>query len=178
MKTGSENDELDFVLGQAVQHVDERIFIDEKGDSIDGPARSAIKYRHVADDRRAGPPMKPKYKRMLKGMEARAAKKKPRKGVAETAAVWHLYILECGDGSLYTGVTTDIGRRVREHQEGKGARYTRTHGPVSLVHTEECGSRSQALSRECAVKAMPRRKKAELTLGRPAKGKKPPRKSG
>jgi putative endonuclease len=110
--------------------------------------------------------MKPKYKRMLRGMEAKAAKGKPRKGVAESAAVWHLYILECGDGTLYTGVTTDIARRVKEHQEGKGARYTRTHGPVSLVHEEKCGSRSQALSRECAVKSLPRRKKAELILGR------------
>jgi putative endonuclease len=115
--------------------------------------------------------MKPKYKRMLRAMEAKAAKKKPRKGVAETAAVWHLYILECGDGSLYTGVTTDIERRVREHQEGAGARYTRTHRPVVLVHKEECGSRSQALTRECAVKSLPRRKKNELILGRTDKKK-------
>jgi putative endonuclease len=106
--------------------------------------------------------MKPKYKRMLTGMEAKAAKKRLRKGVAETAAVWHLYILGCGDGSLYTGVTTDIERRIREHQEGTGARYTRTHAPVTLVYQEECGSRSQALSRECAVKSLPRRKKYEL----------------
>jgi putative endonuclease len=110
--------------------------------------------------------MKPKYKRMLRAMEAKATPKRPRKGVAETAAVWHLYILECGDGSLYTGVTTDIERRIREHQEGTGARYTRTRGPVALVHAEECGSRSQALSRECAVKSLPRRKKNELILGR------------
>jgi len=109
--------------------------------------------------------MKAKYKRMLKGMEARAAKKTPRKSVAETGAVWSLYILECGDGSLYTGVTTDIDRRLREHQEGTGARYTRTHSPVFLVYKEECGSRSRALSRECAVKSLPRRKKDELIGG-------------
>ncbi len=101
--------------------------------------------------------MKPKYKRMLKGMEAQEKSR-----VAERGAVWHLYILECGDGTLYTGITTDIDRRVREHQEGKGARYTRTHSPVLLVHEEECGSRSQALARECAVKSLPRRKKDDL----------------
>jgi len=106
--------------------------------------------------------MKPKYKRMLRAMETKAAKKKPRKGVAETAAVWSLYILECSDGSLYTGVTTDIDRRLREHQEGIGARYTRIRRPVVLAHHEECGSRSQALSRECAVKSLPRRRKDEL----------------
>jgi putative endonuclease len=123
--------------------------------------------------------MKPKYKRMLKGMEAKAAKKNPREGVAEAAAVWRLYILECGDGTLYTGVTNDVDRRVRQHQEGKGARYTRTHGPVVLVHTEECGSRSQALSRECAVKSLPRRRKEELILGHGgAKKKKSSSKAG
>jgi putative endonuclease len=106
--------------------------------------------------------MKPKYKRMLKGMEAQAAKRRPRKGVAETGAVWSLYILKCGDGSLYTGVTTDIDRRFSEHQEGTGSRYTRTRRPVVLVHREECGSRSQALSRECVVKSLPRRKKDDL----------------
>jgi len=106
--------------------------------------------------------MKPKYKRMLRAMENKAAKKKPRKSVAQTAALWHLYILECGDGSLYTGVTTDIERRFSEHQEGTGSRYTRTRRPVVLVHQEECGSRSQALSRECAVKSLPRRRKDDL----------------
>ena len=104
--------------------------------------------------------MKPKYKRMLRGMKIQ---EEP--SAAYEAAAWFLYILECGDGSLYTGVTTDIDRRVREHQEGTGARYTRTHSPVSLVYKEECGSRSQALTRECAVKSLPRRKKDELIRG-------------
>jgi predicted GIY-YIG superfamily endonuclease len=134
----------------------------EFGDSIDVRARAAIKYRHVVNDRGALRSMKPKYKRMLRAMENKAAKKKPRKSVAQTAALWHLYILECGDGSLYTGVTTDIERRFSEHQEGTGSRYTRTRRPVVLVHQEECGSRSQALSRECAVKSLPRRRKDDL----------------
>jgi putative endonuclease len=80
----------------------------------------------------------------------------------DAAARWHLYVLKCGDGSYYTGVTTDIDRRVREHQEGKASRYTRTHQPVELIHREDCGSRSQALSRECAVKSLSREKKEEL----------------
>jgi putative endonuclease len=92
--------------------------------------------------------------------------------VAEPAAVWRLYILECGDGTLYTGVTNDVDRRVSQHQEGKGARYTRTHGPVALVYKEECGTRSQALSRECAVKSLPRRRKEELILGQSGAKKK------
>ena len=94
---------------------------------------------------------------MLRGMKAR--EEPPNTGAA---AVWNLYILRCGDGSFYTGVTTDIERRVREHQEGKASRYTRTHGPVALVHKEECGDRSQALSRECAVKSLSRREKEAL----------------
>jgi putative endonuclease len=100
---------------------------------------------------------------MLRGMTTR--QEPPH---AESAAQWHLYILRCGDGSYYTGVTTDIGRRVREHQDGKASRYTRTHRPVELVHSEECGDRSLALSRECAVKSLNRQaKEALVASGRP-----------
>ncbi|MDD8027236.1 MAG: GIY-YIG nuclease family protein [Acidobacteriota bacterium] len=83
----------------------------------------------------------------------------------DPAVLWHLYILKCGDGSYYTGVTTDIERRVREHQEGKASRYTRTHLPVELIHKETCGSRPLALSRECAVKSLSREKKEDLVAG-------------
>jgi len=82
-----------------------------------------------------------------------------------SASSWFLYILRCGDGSLYTGVTTDIDRRFKMHSEGKASRYTRTHQPVDLVYREECGSRSQALARECAVKSLPRKGKERLILG-------------
>ncbi len=98
---------------------------------------------------------------MLRGMKAKAECR-----VAESEAVWHLYVLRCGDGSYYTGVTTDIERRVREHREGRASRYTRTHQPVELIHREECGTRSQALSRECAVKSLSRSKKDDLVAGR------------
>jgi putative endonuclease len=91
---------------------------------------------------------------MLRGMKAQEEQPSP--------AVWSLYILECSDGSFYTGVSTDIDRRFREHQEGRASRYTRTRRPVVLVYREECGSRSVSLSRECVVKSLSRLRKEEL----------------
>ena len=79
----------------------------------------------------------------------------------ETA--WYLYILRCGDGSLYTGITTDIQRRLDAHRSGKGAKYTRSRGPLELVYWEECGDKSTALKRECEIKALPRAEKLKLT---------------
>ncbi|MBI5525245.1 MAG: GIY-YIG nuclease family protein [Deltaproteobacteria bacterium] len=78
---------------------------------------------------------------------------------------WFLYILECGDGSFYTGVTNDIERRVAQHNAGKASRYTRTHLPVKLVYSERCGTRARALVREREIKALPRRKKEALVGG-------------
>ena len=81
-------------------------------------------------------------------------------------SAWLLYIVECRDGSLYTGITNDIDRRIRQHNEGEAARYTRSHRPVVLRYQEPCGTRSQALIRECAVKLMsPRRKRALFEAG-------------
>lgn len=76
--------------------------------------------------------------------------------------MYTLYILQCKDGTLYTGVTTSVERRVAEHKAGTGARYTRARGVRRLVYTEECGTRSQALKRELAVKALSRREKLAL----------------
>lgn len=76
---------------------------------------------------------------------------------------WFLYIVECCDGSLYTGITNDITKRVQKHNDGKGASYTKTRRPVKLLYYESCANRSAALIRECAVKALPREKKLELT---------------
>ena len=104
--------------------------------------------------------MKPKYLRMLRGMKVK--EEISAAPASSPASIWSLYILECSDGSLYTGVTNDIDRRFLAHQEGKASRYTRTRRPVALVYREECGSRSQALSRECAVKSLSRRQKDEL----------------
>ena len=105
--------------------------------------------------------MKPPYRRMLRTMKAKEEEPAPS---AAAGARWSLYILGCCDGSFYTGVTTDIDRRLREHQEGKASRYTRTRRPVVLVYREECGTRSLSLSRECAVKSLSRRRKEELIL--------------
>jgi putative endonuclease len=88
-----------------------------------------------------------------------------------TAATWSLYILRCRDGSFYTGVTTDIDRRFREHAEGRASRFTRTRRPVVLIYQEKCGNRAQALSRECAVKSMGRQGKEDLVAGGPAAGR-------
>ena len=61
---------------------------------------------------------------------------------------WYVYLLRCGDGSLYTGCTNDLQRRLRAHQRGKGGRYTRSHLPVELVYSEAVADQSQALRRE------------------------------
>ena len=68
--------------------------------------------------------------------------------------IWKLYMLCCGDGSLYTGITDDIQRRLAAHRTGKGAKYTRGRGPLELVYREICGTYSQALRREREVKAL------------------------
>jgi len=75
---------------------------------------------------------------------------------------WKLYMLRCGDGSLYTGISTDVARRLEEHRSGKGAKYTRSRGPLELAYVEECGDRSDALKRELEIKAMTRAEKLKL----------------
>lgn len=74
---------------------------------------------------------------------------------------WYLYVLRCGDGSLYTGITTDVEKRFAAHQSGKGAKYTRGRGPLELVYQESCGDHSDALKREYAFKRLNREQKLE-----------------
>ena len=81
-------------------------------------------------------------------------------------SVWYLYILRCGDGTLYTGITTDVEKRLEVHRSGKGAKYTRGRGPLELVHQEECGNHSDALKREAAVKKLSREQKETLIRNR------------
>ncbi len=76
--------------------------------------------------------------------------------------IWKLYILRCGDGSLYTGITTDVAARFAQHSDGKGAKYTRGRGPLELVYSEDCGTHSDALKREWEIKALPRVQKISL----------------
>ena len=75
---------------------------------------------------------------------------------------YYLYILRCGDNSLYTGITTDVARRLATHQSGKGAKYTRGRGPLTLVYQEELPDKPSALRRELAVKALTREEKLAL----------------
>ncbi len=78
---------------------------------------------------------------------------------------WSLYILQCRDGSFYTGITNHLERRLQMHQNGKASRYTRTRRPVEMLYSEACGDRSGALIRECEVKEWPRIKKEALIRG-------------
>jgi putative endonuclease len=73
-----------------------------------------------------------------------------------------VYMVRCRTGELYTGFTTDPGRRLREHNSGKASRFTRTRRPVAMVYLEECASRSAALRRELSVKGLSRERKLEL----------------
>ena len=122
--------------------------------------------------------MHPTYKRMLAGLEKKAKsgdrhsvtacpltrKKSARKKTATDE--WSLYILKCRDGTFYTGITNNLERRLKMHQDGKASRYTRTRGPVEMLYSEKCGDRSSALIRECEVKEWPRTKKAALVAGK------------
>jgi putative endonuclease len=75
---------------------------------------------------------------------------------------WTVYILECSDQTLYTGITNDLIRRVAQHNAGQGAKYTRGRAPLKLVYRESCEDKSQALRREIQIKALSRAKKIEL----------------
>ena len=75
---------------------------------------------------------------------------------------WKLYILRCRDGSLYTGITTDVQKRLTAHNCGKGAKYPRSRRPVELVYQETCKDHSEALRREIQVKALNREEKEKI----------------
>ena len=77
----------------------------------------------------------------------------------------YVYILKCADGTYYTGWTTDPERRLKVHNSGRGAKYTRSRRPVEIAHLEEFGTRSEALKREAAVKKLSREDKTALIEG-------------
>ena len=76
--------------------------------------------------------------------------------------IWHLYILRCNGNKLYTGIAVDVQKRFEAHCAGKGAKYTRGRGPLTLEYQEVCGTHSQALKRELEIKRLPREKKEKL----------------
>ena len=79
--------------------------------------------------------------------------------------MYYVYLLECEDGSIYTGITTDVARRFKEHQEGKGGRFTRAKKAKRIAHTEEHPDRSSALKREAEIKSWTRERKVALVEG-------------
>ncbi len=81
--------------------------------------------------------------------------------------MYHLYILECEDGSLYTGIAKDVAQRLEKHTQGIGARYTRQHKPVRVVYTEEYETQGDALKREYQLKGWTRKKKQALIARTP-----------
>lgn len=80
----------------------------------------------------------------------------------------YVYVLRCGDGTLYTGYTTNPDRRLAEHRAGEAAKYTRGRGPLQLVHLEAFGSRSAAQSREWEIKQLDRGQKDALIADSPS----------
>lgn len=94
--------------------------------------------------------MENKYLRMIQGMKTKGRKD------------WNVYILRCGDGSLYTGIAKNLQARIEQHSEGRGAAYTRTRLPVQLCYQLDGLTHSQALIREAQIKAMSRSKKEEI----------------
>ena len=99
--------------------------------------------------------MDKKYKRMICLM---AGKKK----FKYCDDKWFLYILKCKDGSLYTGITKDIERRLKMHNDGKASKYTRARRPLEIVYQESCANRAKALIRECEIKEFSKQRKENL----------------
>lgn len=95
----------------------------------------------------------PRYLRMMRGMSLAGEKS------------WSVYMLRCGDDTLYTGVAKDVAHRLQKHRAGKGSAYTRSHLPVALVYEKSGFSRSQALVEEARLKRLPRTKKMEIFDG-------------
>ena len=78
----------------------------------------------------------------------------------------YTYIVECGDGSLYTGWTNNLEKRIQAHNAGKGAKYTKSRLPVKLVYSETFATKEEAMSREYAIKHMKRKEKLQLIVNR------------
>ena len=75
---------------------------------------------------------------------------------------WYVYMLRCGDGTLYTGITDDVDKRLSAHRAGKGAKYTRGRGPLEVVYTEQLSDKSEALKREYTLKRCRKKEKEKL----------------
>jgi putative endonuclease len=78
--------------------------------------------------------------------------------------IWHVYIVECSDKTLYTGITNNLERRITQHNEGKGAKYTRGRGPVALIKSFTCSSKSEALKLEYKIKQLSKEEKLNFNV--------------
>ena len=81
---------------------------------------------------------------------------------------WHVYIIECSDGSLYTGITNDLDRRITAHNDGRGAKYTKSRRPVRLRYSEPAADRKNASQREYAIKSLRKAEKMRLITPEPS----------
>ncbi len=88
--------------------------------------------------------------------------------------MWYVYLLECSDGSVYTGITTDLQRRLKQHQAGQGSAYTRAKGPVRFLFRERHPTRSSALRREAQIKKLTPQNKRKLSRAGIARAVRPP----
>jgi putative endonuclease len=79
--------------------------------------------------------------------------------------MYHVYLLECADGSIYTGITTDVVRRLKEHKQGRGAHYTKARKAVKIIYSEKAKDRSTAQKREAKIKSWKRDRKLGLIQG-------------
>lgn len=104
--------------------------------------------------------MTPKYKRMIDRMK----KQEENRGQRPSLVLknWSVYIVRCSDGSLYTGTTNDLDRRLKMHNAGRGAKYTKTRRPVTVVYQRKRMTRSVALIKECAIKSLSKKDKEAL----------------
>jgi len=111
-------------------------------------ALSGKHWREVARDERTS---------LLLAVESLQGPAPKRRG----SKAWQVYVIECASGAWYTGITNDLQKRFRQHREGKGAKFMRMDKPQRIVAVRACGSRSQALKLEAALKAWPRKEKAD-----------------
>ncbi len=81
---------------------------------------------------------------------------------------WHVYIIECSDSSLYTGITNDLDRRINAHNDGRGAKYTKSRRPVRLCYSEPAADRKNASQREYAIKSLRKDEKMRLITPEPS----------
>ena len=79
---------------------------------------------------------------------------------------WYVYILQCADGTLYTGITNDLDRRLKAHNAGTASKYTRVRRPVAMVYQEEADAKGNALRRELQIKSMSRQQKMDMFINK------------